>query len=123
MRKYVALTVLLVVALPASAEFTVVEETPTMTVYRDGDQFVIFTSARGNGPIRDVARTRSPERAVPMSFRSQLSGKDVFYFYLARTRMLDGEPICEKFVGELKNRDDRALWLEVLSLAPCGKAY
>jgi len=118
---------LLVVALPAAAEFSIVEEkpaaeTPAYTVYRDGNQIIVLTDSKKRGDWRKVAEARSPERAANATFRSQLSGKDMFYMYVARTRMLDGEPVCEKFFQRPADEAERKLIVQILSLGPCGMA-
>lgn len=111
---------LFLVALPAYAEFALIEQTETMTVHQDGSQYIVLTDARGRATIRLVALERGPENIASKNFRSQVSGKDLFYFYFVRTRMLDGQPICEKFATRLKEESDRAFQLQALALAPCG---
>lgn len=120
MGKYLRLAVLLLAAMPAAAEFEVVEEAANFTVYRDDNQIIVLVDGR-RGEWRDVAESRAPERATVSTFRSQLSGKDMFYFYLVRTRMLDGEPVCEKFFERPAGAEQRKLYLQIFALAPCGQ--
>lgn len=117
------LLVLTVFALPASAEFAVVEETEAMTVYRDGNQVIVLAEGKSKGDMRDAAKARGPERAVSSSFRSQLSGKDRYYFYLVRTRFLDGEAVCEKFYVRPADEAERNVVLQIMALAPCGQNF
>jgi hypothetical protein len=92
-----------------------------MTVHQDGNQYIFLTDARGRASIREIARARGPENIATTQFRSQLSGKDMFYFYFVRTRMADGKPVCEKFATRLKDEAAREFQLQALALAPCGQ--
>lgn len=121
--RLIGLLLLLAAAMPAVAEFAVVEETATTTVYREGNQIIVLVDGGKRGDWRKVAEARSPERAVQSSFRSQISGKDMFYFYLVRTRLLDGEPICEKFFQRYPEEERRKQMVQILSLAPCGQNF
>ena len=110
---------LLAAALPAAAEFAAIEDTDTFTVYQDGAQYIVLVDGNSKSKWREVAKSRSPERAANASFRSQISGKDMFYMYLARTRLLDGKPVCEKFYQRDDNEEKRKQIVQILSLAPC----
>lgn len=123
MRKYLPLALLF--ALPAAAEFSIVEEhpadeNPAYTVYRDGNQIIVLVDSDARTHWQRIAKAISPERAANKNFRSQLSGKDMYYFYLVRTRLLDGEPICEKFFERYEDEERRQMMVQILALAPCG---
>lgn len=95
--KRLAAVLLLSVALPTAGEFAVVEETDTMTVYREGDQVIVLADAvLTQRVIFELAMSRSHEVAFPNRVRDKASRRAGTKFYLARIRLLDGDLICEK---------------------------
>jgi len=114
------LTALLVtlVALPAAAEFTITEETETMTVYREGDQVIVLLDDARSGQVIKFMRDRAPEQPVGTVVRDDAAKEAGVKNYWSRFRVLDGEVVCEKVTAR-PAPELRPYILGVLAALPC----
>src|SRR3990167_7900824 len=84
--KRFAAVLLLVVALPATGEFAVVEETETMTVYREGDHVIVLVDASGGLDVFGIMMGRAPEPPVSTPIRDKESRDAGVRTYWSRIR-------------------------------------
>lgn len=105
---------LLAVALPASAEFVVVEETESFTVYRDGIHVIVLADVQSQADLIRIAGERGGSvlhdwnRIDDRAARD--AGVDRYYF---RLRSMGNDIVCEKYA---RRPADQAMRLRVLSL-------
>ena len=109
---------LLAVALPAAAEFAVVEETETMTVYREGDQLIVLTDGTRTLQLMKVTLSRAPDAPWITYIWDKEARRLGVKAYYRRTRLLDGELICEK-VAIRPPPEHHQYVLKLIAAGPC----
>ena len=119
--KRLAAVLLLVVALPAAGEFTVIEETDTMTVYRDGDHVIVLADVVSLiRELSKLAMSRSNEAPFLNNVKDKASSRAGTPLYLSRIRLLNGELVCEKIAAR-PALEFRAYVVAQIAASPCGQ--
>ncbi len=109
---------LLAIALPAAAEFVVVEESESMTVYREGDQVIALLDDARAGQVIDFMNARASEPPIGTPVRDKAARGAGVKAYFSRNRLIDGKLGCEK-VAARPAPEHRQYVLGVLAALPC----
>lgn len=109
---------LTLVAMPAAAEFAVVEDTDTYTAYREGDQVIVLLDNAKFGKAVEFMNSRARETPTWTAIRDKTARKADVKNYWSRMRLLDGELVCEK-VATRPAPELRQYVLGVIAALPC----